>query len=107
MNIDDDTCEWLGLPSPLEMYQQQCLLLENEIQELNLQLRKARADVFCISQTLLETQAKNTEFAAYLGQRGAEAAAMRKQIADLEISASSYRKEADELRARLGLAKAR
>jgi hypothetical protein len=103
MNLDEDTCEWLGFPSPLEMYKQHCRILENEIQELNLQLRKARADVFCISQTLLEAQAKNTEFAGYLRQRGGEAAVMRKQIADLTISDSVNKREVVELRKRLGL----
>ncbi|KAF6692761.1 hypothetical protein HFD98_09660 [Pseudomonas sp. EKM23D] len=103
MNIDEDTCDWLGLPTPLEMYKQHCRILENEIQELNLQLRKARADVFCISQTLLEVQTKNTEFAGYLRERGAAAAAMRKEIADLTISKTLNRRELSELRARLGL----
>lgn len=107
MPIDEDTCGLLGLPSPLEMYRQHCGLLENEIQELNLQLRKARADIFGLIAMLTEAQAKKDEFAGYLRQRGAEAAVMRKQIADLEISASSNRKEADELRQRLGLVRAR
>lgn len=102
MNIDEDTCEWLGLPTPLEMYKQHCLILENEIKELNLQLRKARADVFCISQTLLEVQAKNAEFAGYLRERGAEAAAMRKEIAELTTSKNFDRRELAELRQRLG-----
>ncbi|MGU9857312.1 helix-turn-helix domain-containing protein [Pseudomonas sp. LF245] len=66
MNIDEDTCEWLGLPSPLEMYQQHCLLLENEIQELNLLLSKARADIFGLVSMLAEAQAKKDEFAGYL-----------------------------------------
>ncbi|QYM70652.1 hypothetical protein K1X80_10050 [Pseudomonas sp. So3.2b] len=105
MNIDEDTCEWLGLPTPLEMYKQHCLLLENEIKELNLLLRKARADVFCISQTLLETQAKNREFAAYLGQRGSEAAEMRKQIHVLSTSDDVNKRQLAELRGRLGITK--
>lgn len=46
MNIDEDTCEWLGCPTPLEMHKQHALLLENEIQELHLQLRKAREDIY-------------------------------------------------------------
>ncbi|MDF3199161.1 hypothetical protein P3C29_10740 [Pseudomonas sp. 1912-s] len=46
MNIDEDTCGWLGITTPLEMHKQPARLLENEIQELNLQLRKARADIF-------------------------------------------------------------
>ncbi|MBI6603626.1 MULTISPECIES: hypothetical protein [Pseudomonas] len=103
MEIDEDTCDWLGLPTPLEMYKQHCRILENEIQELNLQLRKARADVFCISQTLLEVQAKNAEFAGYLRQRGAEAAAMRKEIAQLTIAKNVNQRELVEFRKRLGL----
>ena len=98
MNIDEDTCGWLGLPTPLEMYRQHCRLLENEIQELNLQLRKARADIFGISQMLLETQTKNSEFAGYLRERGVEAAAMRKEIADLTLLANSRKRESDNLR---------
>lgn len=98
MDNDEDTLGWLGLPTPLQMYRQHCHLLENEIQELNLQLRKARADVYGISQMLLEAQAKNTEFAWYLRERGAEAASMRKQIADLTTLSNVSRREADGLR---------
>jgi predicted transcriptional regulator len=98
MNIDEDTCGWLGLPTPLEMYRQHCRLLENEIQELNRLLRKAHEDVFGISQMLLETQAKNSEYAGYLRERGAEAAAMRKQIDDLTTSNKVSSREAAELR---------
>lgn len=97
MNNDDDTFGWLGLPTPLDMYRQHCRLLENEIQELNAQLRKARADVFGISQMLLDAQAKNAEFAGYLRQRGGEAAEMRKQIANLTTSDNLSRRKADDL----------
>lgn len=107
MYIDEDICDWLGLPTPLEMYQQHCLLLENEIQELNGLLRKARADIFGLVGILSEAQAKNNEFAGYLRQRGAEAAVMRKYIADLTTSERACRREVDELRARLGLAPSR
>ncbi|AUG10947.1 hypothetical protein [Pseudomonas sp. S09G 359] len=98
MYEDEVTCGWLGLPTPLQMYRQHCRLLENEIQELTYQLRKAREDVFGISQMLLETQSKNAEFAGYLRERGSEAAAMRKQIADLTTSANASRREVVELR---------
>lgn len=98
MNNDDDTNGWLGLPTPLEMYRQHCRLLENEIQELNVQLRKARADVFGISQMLLETQAKNAEFAGYLRQRGGEAAKMRRTIEDLTTSLNVSQRDAEGLR---------
>lgn len=98
MNDDDDTLGWLGLPTPLQMYRQHCRLLENEIQELNLQLRKAREDVFGISQMLLATEAKNTEFAGYLRQRGGEAAEMRKQINTLTTSLGASQSEVEGLR---------
>ncbi|MBW8127495.1 MULTISPECIES: hypothetical protein [Pseudomonas] len=45
MNIDEDTSEWLGCPTPLEMYQHQCALLEDELSHTEAMLRKARANV--------------------------------------------------------------
>ena len=45
MHIDEETCEWLDLPSPLEMYKHHAALLEDEIAVLHLQLRKARDNV--------------------------------------------------------------
>ena len=45
MNIDEDTCEWLGCPTPLEMYKHQCALLEDELTTADRLLSKARANV--------------------------------------------------------------
>lgn len=97
MITDDDTCEWLGLPTPLEMYRQHSRLLENEIQELNAHLRKARANVYGISQMLLDAQAKNREFAGYLRERGSEAAEMRKQIHLLTTALNVSQRDAESL----------
>ena len=101
MNIDEDTCGWLGIPTPLEMHKQHARLLENEIQELNLQLRKARADIFGLVAMLAEAQAKKDEFSGYLRQRGAEAAVMRKQIDTLTTSERVGTREAERLRGML------
>ena len=98
MNKDEDTLGCLGLPTPLQMYRQHCRLLENEIQELNAQLRKAREDVFGISQMLLDTHAKNAEFAGYLRQRGGEAAEMRKKINTLTTSLRSNQRDNEALK---------
>ena len=46
----EDTSDWLGSPSELETCKQYMLILENEVQELTLQLRKAREDVFGLVQ---------------------------------------------------------
>lgn len=45
MNIDEDTCEWLGCPAHLEMYKHQCALLEDELTETQALLRKARKNI--------------------------------------------------------------
>ncbi|WP_339506595.1 hypothetical protein [Pseudomonas sp. EA_15y_Pfl1_P102] len=45
MNIDEDTSAWLGCPTPLEMYQHQCALLEDELIQTQVMLRKARANI--------------------------------------------------------------
>ncbi|MDY7532444.1 hypothetical protein RGV33_12275 [Pseudomonas sp. Bout1] len=45
MNINEDTCEWLGCPTPLEMYKHHCSMIEDEVSELQVQLRKARANI--------------------------------------------------------------
>lgn len=43
--IDDDTCAWLGCPTPLEMYKHQCALLEDELTVTQALLRKARKNI--------------------------------------------------------------
>lgn len=45
MHIDEDTSEWLGCPTPLEMYKHQCSLLEDELSETQALLRKARKNI--------------------------------------------------------------
>lgn len=63
-----------------------------------MQLRKAREDVFGISQMLLATQAKSTEFAGYLRQRGGDAAEMHKQIDTLTTSLGVSQREAESVK---------
>lgn len=45
MNVDMDTDDWLGCPTPLEMYQHQCAILVDELVETERMLRRARANV--------------------------------------------------------------
>ena len=45
MNIDEDTSVWLGCPTPLEMYQHQCALLEDELTSTHQFLSRARANI--------------------------------------------------------------
>ncbi|WP_256350976.1 MULTISPECIES: hypothetical protein [Pseudomonas] len=46
----EDTSDWLGSPTELETCQHYLRMLENEVQELTLQLRKAREDIFGLVQ---------------------------------------------------------
>lgn len=45
MNVDMDTDDWLGCPTPLEMYKHQCALLEDELSGTQAQLNKARKNI--------------------------------------------------------------
>lgn len=45
MNVDMDTDDWLGCPTPLEMYQHQCSILVDELAETERMLSRARANI--------------------------------------------------------------
>ncbi|MFJ4130887.1 hypothetical protein [Pseudomonas cyclaminis] len=45
MNIDEDTSAWLGCPTPLEMYKHQCALLEDELNQTQSALNRARRNI--------------------------------------------------------------
>ena len=45
MNVDMDTDDWLGCPTPLEMYQHQCSILVDELVDTERMLRRARANI--------------------------------------------------------------
>ena len=42
----EDTSDWLGTPTELETFKHYLAMVENEVQELTLQRRKAREDIF-------------------------------------------------------------
>ncbi|MBT0626044.1 hypothetical protein KIH32_19195 [Pseudomonas fluorescens] len=44
-DIDEDTSAWLGCPTPLEMYQHQCALLEDELTQSQALLSNARKNI--------------------------------------------------------------
>lgn len=81
MNVDMDTDDWLGCPTPLEMYQHQCSILVDELVETERMLRRARANIAGLVQMndLLMT-----------GKDQAEAAlkAALSQVADLNLENS-------------------
>ncbi|WP_162884071.1 hypothetical protein [Pseudomonas protegens] len=50
VHTEDDTADWLGIPSPLETCKQHILLLENEIAELTRLLRESRHNAFKLAE---------------------------------------------------------
>ncbi|CAI8751375.1 conserved hypothetical protein [Pseudomonas chlororaphis] len=77
----DDTTDWLGIPTPLEIATQHGALLENEIQELTTQLRQARANIFKLVAMHAEAVAERDR----LGKAMDEA---RAKISDLNLETS-------------------
>jgi hypothetical protein len=57
----EDTSNWLGCPTELEACRHYLRTLENEAQELNLLLSKARRDIFDLVQMNAEAAAQRDE----------------------------------------------
>ncbi|PXX61440.1 MULTISPECIES: hypothetical protein [unclassified Pseudomonas] len=94
----DDTDDWLGIPTPLEIATQHGELLENKIQELTTQLRAAREKIFKLVNMHAKAEAERDEVLARLRERAGEAARMRKKIASLELSVRSMDRTNEDLR---------
>lgn len=96
---DTDTADdWLGIPTPLETCKQHILLLENEVAELNLQLRAARENIFKLVNMQAQTERDRDEALARLREKAGEAALLRKQVSDLELSVRSKDRANEDLR---------
>ncbi|MFJ2336911.1 hypothetical protein ACIOMP_08620 [Pseudomonas protegens] len=96
---DTDTADdWLGIPTPLETCRQHILLLENEVAELNLQLRAARENIFKLINMQARTEKDRDEALARLREKAGEAALLRKQVSDLELSVRSKDRANEDLR---------
>ncbi|MBP5132208.1 hypothetical protein [Pseudomonas protegens] len=96
---DTDTADdWLGIPTPLETARQHALLLENEVAELNLQLRAARENIYKLVNMQAQTEQDRDEALARLREKAGEAALLRKQVSDLELSVRSKDRANEDLR---------
>ncbi|WP_237142912.1 MULTISPECIES: hypothetical protein [Pseudomonas] len=73
-------------------------MLENEVQELTLQLRTAREDIFGLIQMHADALAQRDEAMSNLRRRAGELARVRKELYDLAITTRGSKREADRLR---------
>ncbi|CAI8791308.1 Biogenesis of lysosome-related organelles complex 1 subunit 7 [Pseudomonas sp. IT-P253] len=94
----EDTSDWLGCPTPLETCRHYLRMLENEVQELTLQLRKAREDIFGLVQMYGEAGAQRDEAMKNLRERSGQLATVRKQLYDLDLIERGNKREAERLR---------
>lgn len=85
----EDTSDWLGCPTELETIKHYSRMLENEVQELNLQLRVARENIFGLVQMHADTSGECSRLRAELKQVGAELAETSRKHSDLLNSSNS------------------
>lgn len=97
----EDTGDWLGCSTELETCTHYLRMLENEVQELNLHLRKAREDIFGLVQMYDEAITQRDAAMSNLRERAAQLASARKAVYDLEISARGHKREVDRLKGML------
>jgi len=97
----EDTSDWLGCPTELETCRYFLRITENEVQELTLQLRKAREDIFGLVQMYDEASTQRDVAMGNLRERSGQLAMLRKELYDLDITARSHKREADRLRGML------
>lgn len=88
MPIDQDTCEWLGCPTPLEMYKHQCALLEDELTDTQTQLNKARRNIAGLVQ--LSDELATGKAAAEASLKNALAEVARLNLITSELGTKNY-----------------
>lgn len=98
MHTEDDTADWLGIPTPLETARQHALLLENEVAELNLQLRAARENIYKLVNMQAQTEKDRDEALARLREKAGEASDLRRKVSDLELTIRCQERTAEDLR---------
>lgn len=80
----EDTDDWLGSPTPLETCRHQILLYENEVAELNLQLRQAREKIFKLVEMHAEVAGERDALRTELTKAKKIAANASRQATDME-----------------------
>ncbi|MNP43207.1 hypothetical protein D3C76_1370110 [compost metagenome] len=80
----EDTSDWLGCPTPLDTCRHQLRMLENEIQELTLQIRQARQNIFKLVEMHTEATNERDTLRSQLATAKAEAADANRLATEIE-----------------------
>lgn len=97
----EDTSNWLGCPTELETCRHYLRMLENEVQELTLQLRKAREDIFGLVQMHAEASRELDDARKKLRERSGELSTLRTAERDLQIITRGKDRLIEDLRRQL------
>jgi uncharacterized protein (DUF3084 family) len=84
----EDTSDWLGSPTELETCRHFLRMTENEVQELTLQLRKAREDIFGLVQMHTDVSKERDQLRAELNRAREDASDARRQANEIETKSS-------------------
>ncbi|VVN47312.1 hypothetical protein [Pseudomonas fluorescens] len=84
----EDTSDWLGCPTELETCRHYLRILENEVQELTLQLRKAREDIFGLVQMHADVSNERDHLRAKLNRARTDASDAYRQATDIQTKTS-------------------
>ncbi|WP_447763895.1 hypothetical protein [Pseudomonas reinekei] len=80
----EDTSDWLGCPNPLETCRHQLRMLENEVEELTLQLRQARQNIFKLVEMHADVSAERDALRSELTKAGAELSDSKRAVVEIE-----------------------
>ncbi len=84
MNIDEDTSAWLGCPTPLEMYKHHCALLEDELNQTQVMLHKARRNIAGLVQLSDDLATGKTSAEDALNKARSEVARLNRENSEMD-----------------------
>ena len=84
----EDTSDWLGCPTELETCRHFVRMYENEVQELTLQMRKAREDIFGLVQMHAEVSRERDQLRAELSRARVDASEAHRRATDIETKSN-------------------
>lgn len=84
----EDTSDWLGCPTELETCRYFLRMTENEVQELTLQLRKAREDIFGLVEMHADVSKECSALRAELIKARADLADSNCRATDIETKSN-------------------
>ena len=80
----EDTSDWLGCPTELETCRHFLRMYENEVQELTLQLRKSRRDIFNLVHMHAEVSEERDRLRSELNRALTSASDANRRVTDIE-----------------------